>query len=63
MTCDRFALCTELTAVAKITKLTLVRSLLSRVKILTFFVSRIEKNKVPLWESAISVPEISSTGN
>ena len=63
LTLLRSALSTHPTEVARITKLTVVRSQLWRVSLLTFLVSRIEKKTVPCCGSVITEPEMSRTGN
>ena len=59
----RFALSTQPTEVARMTKLTEVKSQLWRVSLRTFLVSSMEKNTVPCWGSVITEPEMSRTGN
>ena len=63
LTILRFALSTQPTEVARMTKLTEVKSQDWRVSVLTFLVSRMEKKTVPCWWSVMTEPEMSSTEN
>ena len=63
LTLLRFALSTQLTEVARMTKFTGLRSQSSRLSLLTFLVSRMEKKTVPCCWSVMTLPEMSRPGN